>query len=152
MSKLAKLENWPQPDADAMRGKEGHIPRIEVGDHVALGKQITKWCRADPSERPQTIKEAKEELAAAGAGVTFPAERFSDDSPVFFIDTPLDAWVVRLPPRELMAESIDRIKTGGGYPADHLPKYYQAYLMAGQEYDEDFLYARIGDYTVAQCA
>jgi len=134
-------------------GQSEYISRISIGDYVAFGKQIKKWCETPEGERPKTIGDAKKALDEAGAKVSFPADRFKDGDPVTFIQSPLNGeWVVRLPPVEMVSESVKRIRDGNGYPSEHLPKYYYDYLTTGQEYDEDFLYSRIADYTIAQCA
>lgn len=128
-----------------------YIERIKVNDYVAFGKKIKEWCEK-PGSRPSTIKDVEDQL---GSIIEFPESRFKDKekSPVTFIQAPLeDEWVVRLPPAEMVNESLDRITSGAGYPVEHLPTYYFDYLNSGKAYDEDFLYSRIADYTIAQCA
>ena len=130
-----------------------YISRITVGDCVAFGKQIRQWCEMSENDRPKTIAEARKQLNDAGADVEFPADRFKDDDPVTFVQSRLEGeWHVRLPPLEMVEESLGRIEAGKGYPTEHLPTYYRDYLTTGREYDEEFLYCRIADYTVAQCA
>lgn len=131
--------------------KSKYISRISIGDYIAFGKQVKKWCEMPECDRPKTIGAAKEQLK--DAKVTFPSDRFKDSDPVTFVQSPLDGeWVVRLPPLEMVNESVSRIQDGGGYPSENLPTYYRDYLTAGREYDEEFLYSRIADYTIAQCA
>lgn len=133
--------------------KSSNISRIKIGNYVEFGKQVKKWAETSAANRPKTIGEVKDELAKTGAKVVFPEDRFNDDSEVIFVESKLyDEWVVRLPPIEMVNESVSRIQNGGGYPTEHLPTYYRDYLTSGSEYDEEFLYSRIADYTIAQCA
>lgn len=133
--------------------KRKYISKIKVGDYVEFGKQIKKWSETCPHRRPRTIGEVRKELARTDANVKFPKDRFDDDTPVTFVDSRVKCeWVVRLPAPELIAESVKRIRDGCGYPIEQLPRYYYDYIISGKEYDEDFLYSRIADYTISQCA
>lgn len=127
------------------------IPRIKTGSSATLGKQIVQWSQSDPQKRPTTVGEVKSGLAGQGVTLEFPDDDFDNDTPVTFVETALDEWVVRLPPPELIDEVLQQIAAGNGYPVLDLPVYFSAYPKHGARYDEDFLYVRLADFSISQC-
>jgi len=123
-----------------------HVSKISVEDYAALGKLIIHWAN-NPDARPKTIADAKPLLKAAG--INFPQDRLPDDAPVFFIDNPLNAWVIKLPQPEIVAQTVRAItENNGRYPADNLPNYLTESQRNDQVFDLDFYYSTIGQYSV----
>lgn len=130
--------------------QEQNIPSIKAEHTSALGRQIIEWIRTEASLRPRTVEEVNVQLKKIDITITFPTDQFDGASPVTMITTSLNEWVVRLPPIELIEQSLEQIRTGN-YPVSKLPTYFRAYPDSGKRYDEDFLFARLADFTVTQC-
>lgn len=136
------------------------ITRIKVNNYPVFGQQIIRWSRTPEEQRPKTIGAVKEELKAVQKAqkldeeiIKFPRDRLSDSTPVTFVESKVSGeWLVRLPPIEMVDETLARLRDGRGYPVEHLPDYYYDYLCKDRDYDEEFLYSRICDYVIAQCA
>jgi len=123
-----------------------HVSKISVEDYAALGKLIVQWAN-NPDSRPKTIADAKPLLKAAG--INFPQDRLPDDAPVFFIDNPLNAWVIKLPQPEIVAQALREIaENNGQYPADSLPSYLSESQHTDRVFDLNFYYSTIGQYSV----
>lgn len=130
--------------------QEIHAPSVKSEHRAALGRKIVEWSRTDTSDRPKNIEEVNTELDQIGIAITFPEDRFHRSSPVTMIATNLNEWVVRLPPIELIEQSLEKIRAGN-YPVSELPTYFRAYPLNGKRYDEDFFFVRLADFSVTQC-
>ncbi len=136
---------FPMLDAHASAATQP-IPRIEVADYIEMGRLVAQWA-ADPSTRPADVDELKEQLD----GVAIVPDRIRS---VEFVQSTLDHLVLRLPVKEMIEESIERMSDplgDGRYP---LPQFYADHYRPGfgpVMTPLDTLLARVGDYTIAQC-
>lgn len=118
--------------------------QIVPGKHAIVGARMIEWT-LDPSTRPTTIEELKEQLGdAVVLADTLKA--------VQFIDTNLEIALFRLPPRSMVQASYDRATNPDFDKADYmLPAYY------GLDADDlplsplELLQSRVGDYTTGEC-
>lgn len=125
------------------------IRPLTVNNHAKLGVLVKKWSK-DPTSRPATLDQFKTALADAGIffdldpGITSLSFRTHEPSEL----------VIRLPPAAMIEEHEERLKTQGY----NLPDFYGTITAAGAQpgatFDLklDFDNARIGDYTIANCA
>ena len=122
------------------------IPRIEVADFIEMGKLIAGWATGKVKQ-PQTAKELAEQLD----GIAVVPERIKT---VEFVQSTLDHLILRLPVREMIEESERNLSdpmTNGRYP---FPQFYEDFYSPGfgpVMTPLETLYARVGDYTIAQC-
>ena len=120
------------------------IPRIEIRNHVAFGELVAKWSQ-DPASRPHDLAELKRQCADI---LTIP-DRIQK---IAWVDVPLDTFVIRVPNKDMVAESVARFTAQGGSKGYPSPAFYE---MIGAHHGPsalEVLYSRIADYTVAQCA
>ena len=122
------------------------IPRIEVADYIEMGRLVALWA-TEPATRPKDAEEFRQQLE----GIAVVPERIRE---VSFVQSTLDHLVLRLPVREMIEESLERMTdptVDGQYP---LPQFYADYYRPGFApvmTPLDTLLARVGDYTIAQC-
>lgn len=117
------------------------IKRIEVIDFEAMGRKVAEWT-LNPCSRPGSVDELKEQLADIA---TVP-DRIQE---LEFVSGTLSKLIIRLPPAEMLKESIDNISEDVTYP---MPTYYADKINSPSSIsNEEFLYSRVGDYTIAQC-
>ena len=122
------------------------IPRIEVGDFIELGKLVTEWATGR-REPPRTPDELKEQLR----GIAEVPDRITE---VEVVQGTLQKLVIRLPVREMVEQSLEIMEdpmNEGSYP---FPQFYADFYSPGFGpvlTPRDMLYARVGDYTIAQC-
>jgi hypothetical protein len=122
------------------------ISRIEVADYIEMGRQVAQWA-TDPASQPRDVEELKRQLD----GIAVVPDRIKT---VEFVQSTLDHLILRLPVREMIEESLERMTdpTGDGqYP---LPQFYADHYRPGfgpVMTPLDTLLARVGDYTIAQC-
>ena len=122
------------------------IPRIEVEDYIEIGRLVAEWA-ADPASRPKDLGALKAQLA----GVAVIPERIKS---VEFVQSTLDHLIIRLPAREMIEESVERMSdpmASGRYP---MPQFYADHCRPGfgpVMTPLDTLLARVGDHTIAQC-
>jgi hypothetical protein len=123
---------------------ERPIPRINVLNYRALGQKMIKWA-TDRESRPETLPEFVREVDG-------------------IIELPLPAWIkglqfvqsnnetllIRLPPKEVVEDSLERIAAGTGrYP---FPNFYEQFILEEGEHDQQAIFEfRVGDYTIAHC-
>ena len=77
------------------------IPRIEVEDYIEMGRLVAEWA-TDPDSRPADLAALKEQLA----GVAVLPERVRT---VEFVQGTLDHLVIRLPVKELVEDTLERM-------------------------------------------
>ena len=122
------------------------IPRIEVADYIEMGRLVAQWA-TDPATRPGDVAELKEQLD----GIAVVPDRIKT---VEFVQSTLDHLILRLPVKEMIEESLERMSDpigDGRYP---LPQFYADHYRPGfgpVMTPLDTLLARVGDYTIAQC-
>ncbi len=122
------------------------IPRIEVADFVEMGRLVAEWSLGQ-RKPPETAEELREQLR----GIAVVPDRIKE---VEVVQGTLEKLVIRLPVREMLEQGLDA--TGdpmaeGSYP---FPYFYSDYYNPGFGpvlTPRDILYARVGDYTIAQC-
>jgi len=121
------------------------LPRIDVADYIEMGRLVTQWV-TEPETRPTDVAELRRQLD--GIAVVPPSIKSFE-----FTESTLDHLVLRLPPREMIEEGIERMTdpmTDGRYP---LPQFYADHYRPGfgpVMTPLDTLLARVGDQTIAQ--
>ena len=122
------------------------ITRIEVADFIEMGRLIAQWS-ADPDTRPTTVDELKEQLD----GIAVVPDRIKT---VEIVQSTLDHLILRLPVKEMIEESLERMSDPMGDGTYPLPQFYADFYRPGfgpVMTPLDTLLARVGDYTIAQC-
>jgi hypothetical protein len=132
--------------------------RLQVTNHERWGNLVKTWSTGnnyldDDNEYPipTTMDEFKEQLAKAQVFATVP-DRFKY---VQFITSDKETVLVKLPPKEIIAESEEQLsKPGATYP---IPPFYKRIFNGVDpvipEQDKFKVHAeRIGDYTISFCA
>ncbi|MFO1142790.1 MAG: hypothetical protein U1E59_10410 [Amaricoccus sp.] len=121
------------------------IAPIEVADYIEMGRIVAQWT-TEPATRPRDVDELKQQLD----GVAVIPDRIRS---IEFVQGTLDHLVLRLPVKEMIEESLERMSdpiTDGRYP---LPQFYADHCRPGfgpVMTPLDTLLARVGDYTTAQ--
>jgi hypothetical protein len=121
------------------------LPRFEVVDYVEMGRLVAQWV-TEPESRPADVAELRRQLD--GIAVVPPTIRSFE-----FAESTLDHFVLRLPPKEMIEEGIERMTdpmADGRYP---LPQFYADHYRPGfgpVMTPLDTLLARVGDQTIAQ--
>ncbi|MBP7002376.1 hypothetical protein [Amaricoccus sp.] len=121
---------------------------FEVADYIELGKLVADWTQ-NKDCRPRDIRELRDQLD----GIAKVPTNFTD---VMFVEGRPDVLVLRLPEKELMAETQRQLELGTTMPAPpyKLPKFYDDiyHRNFGPEMTSlDIFLARMGDYTIARC-
>lgn len=122
------------------------IPRIEVADFIEMGRLVAQWS-VDPATRPRDVAELAEQLD----GIAVVPERIRN---VEFVQSTLDTLVLRLPVKEMLEESLEKMTDPMGDGRYPLPQFYSDHYRPGfgpVMTPLDTLLARVGDYTIAQC-
>jgi hypothetical protein len=123
----------------------GPINRIPVLLPRELGETIIEWA-LDPKKRPADLAAFVKDLVT-NRGVLGPLPTYITS--LKFVQAGKETLLIRLPPAELVQDTLTNIPQGGDYP---LPPFYKQRLIDGQITDNrDFFAHRIGDYTVAHC-
>jgi hypothetical protein len=119
---------------------------VEVADYVEFGRLVTEWTLGE-TERPCDIRELRNQLD----GIAVVPDSFKE---VLFVESASDTLVIRLPERELLAQTREALEAPQVTEGYMLPKFYDDYYHKGfgpvMSPLEMFL-ARVGDYTIAQC-
>jgi hypothetical protein len=121
------------------------LPRIDVADYIEMGRLVAQWV-TEPETRPTDVDDLRRQLD--GVAVVPPSIKSFE-----FAQSTLDHLVLRLPPREIIEEGIERMTdpmTDGRYP---LPQFYADHYRPGfgpVMTPLDTLLARVGDQTIAQ--
>ena len=121
------------------------IERVQVLDYVEFGKTVVRWA-LEPNSRPKDLADLKTKLR----DILKVPDRITK---LKFVDVNLDTLVIRVPNPEMARESVDLFSdpaTTGDYP---IPLFYRNLRNGGGSPMSklDVLYARIADYTIAQC-
>lgn len=120
------------------------LERIQITDAVLFGRKIVEWALST-TPRPNTA----DEFRTALADIAIIPDRITS---VQFSQSPDPSiLIVRLPNKTLLRESLARVQhAGGDYP---VPLFYFDKICGGGNplSNEDFLFARISDYSVAEC-
>lgn len=118
------------------------ISRIEVLDYKAFGEKVAEWS-LNPTMRPKTLDEMKQQTR----DILEIPDRIRH---LRFIDVDLSEMVIRLPNAQMVEESKERFANDQSeYP---IAPYYRNILEDPDSVSNtDMLYARIADYTIAQC-
>ena len=127
------------------------VPNVRTYHSVEFGKLIAKWSCSDIGLSQLTIEQLNQQLMEARNKADLSTKTLLSDVTVRVIPTPLNEWVVRLPPLELINWTLAQLRNERRYPVETLPSYFRAYPLNGAHYDEDFLYVRLADFTVTQC-
>lgn len=122
------------------------IPRIEVADFTEMGKLIAEWT-FNEDKRPTSAAELREQLR----GIAEVPDRIEE---IEVVQGTLNKLVIRLPVKEMLEQGLEATQdpmAEGSYP---FPYFYADYYNPGFGpimTPRDILYARVGDYTIAQC-
>ena len=137
---------WRYPDAR-------HPYRRQAADPADRGRRLHRDgpagrpVGADPATRPETVDELKEQLD----GIAVVPDRIKT---VEFVQSTLDHLILRLPVKEMIEESLERMTDPMGDGRYPLPQFYADHYRPGfgpVMTPLDTLLARVGDYTIAQC-
>jgi hypothetical protein len=122
------------------------ISRIEVTDYIEMGRIVAEWA-SDPQTQPATVEQLKEQLD----GIAVVPDRIRS---VEFVQSTLDHLILRLPVKEMIEESLERMSDPMGDGRYPLPSFYSDCCRPGfgpVMTPLDTLLARVGDDTIAQC-
>ena len=129
-----------------MSDSEFNIPLVEVIDYVEMGRIVAGWAK-DPSTRPETVEECKIQTD----GVAVVPDRIKG---LMFVQSSMETLVLRLPEENMMKMAEDFFGNDDSADQYHAPAFYrdQYEQSSGAGLSKlEFLYARVGDYTIAQC-
>ena len=122
------------------------VARIEVADYIELGRLVAQWA-TEPATRPASVAELRLQLD----GIAVLPDRIKT---IAFEQSSLDHLVFALPAQEIVEESLDRMTDPLGDGTYPLPQFYADHYRPGfgpVMTPLDTLFARIADYTIAQC-
>ncbi len=131
---------------DSSSSTKQPISRIEVTDYIEMGRLVARWS-TEPKSQPKDIEELKQQFD----GIATVPDRIKH---IHIVQGTLDTLILRLPVKEMIEESLERMSdpmANGDYP---LPQFYHDYYNPGfgpVMSSLDTLLARVGDYTIAQC-
>ncbi len=119
-------------------------------DWVEWGKLVVKWAK-DSSTWPSSVDELNEQMALANVGASFSTERFRD---LHICQAPDNETLqIYLPTAAAVDKRLEAIDNG---EAVYTPPFYRQ--LAGLEFfnvvegkEKDFMYCRIGEYSIGQC-
>jgi hypothetical protein len=134
------------PVLDVQSAQKPPISRIDVADYIEMGRLVAQWA-GDETSRPKDVAELKSQLD----GIATVPDRIKT---VEFVQSTLDHLILRLPVREMIEESLERMTDPSGDGRYPLPQFYSDFYRPGFApvmTPLDTLFARVGDYTIAQC-
>ena len=119
-------------------------------DWVEWGKLVVKWAK-DSSTWPSSVDELNEQMALANVGASFSTERFRD---LHICQAPDDATLqIYLPTATAVEQRLEEL---GSEEAWNTRIFYRQ--LASLEFfnvvegkEKDFMYCRIGEYSIGQC-
>ena len=118
--------------------------KILPGKHRFVGEKMVKWALGE-EPRPKSIEDLKKELGDA-------VELSPVLKKVEFIDTPLETALFRLPPREMVQASRNRVRRSDFEKAEYLlPSFYEVKAEDIALTPEQLFHARVADYTTGEC-
>ena len=118
--------------------------QVKLANYEAFGEMVKAWAKGS-QPIPADLDALKQQLAAAQVGATIP-DRITK---VKFVQADDETWIVRLPARNYLAASEERLKD-----VDYtLPTFYERVFKAKPEVDDKmrFQAERIADYTINGC-
>jgi hypothetical protein len=117
------------------------ISRINVGPFDQLGQLFIDWA-INPGNRPGTLSD----FQTMTTGIcTVP----SYVTTLEFAQRPKEVLFLRLPPKELIEDTLAGLESGGNYP---MPAFYEDKIRNNNPADnKHFLRFRVGDYVIAHC-
>jgi hypothetical protein len=127
------------------------IGRVEVINYRALGKKIIKWSK-DARSRPKDLVEFEKQLKGI---VKFPLPEWVKG--LQFVQGNLEVLLIRLPPAELMQDTLQDALSKGPYPLPkNLEDFYLSLAKKGLPTSTAqkmaMLEVRTADYTIQCCA
>ena len=120
--------------------------RMKVVDSQAVGKFIVDLALHPEKRRPKNVSQLKSEL---GGAVIF--NLVQDDTPVTFIDTPMNEIVIRLPPKAMVEDALKTFIENFNMAKYPIPDYVSN-ILGGNITPQELFFRRIGDYTTSECA
>ncbi len=94
------------PVLDIQTATKPLIPRIDVADYIEMGRLVAQWA-TDHSSWPKDVDELKTQLD----GIATVPDRIKS---VEFVQSTLDHLILRLPVKEMIEESLDRMGDPNG--------------------------------------
>lgn len=125
------------------------IRPLTVNNHAKLGVLVKNWSK-NPATQPATLEQFT--TALANAGITFDLD--PQIKSFRFATHKSDELVIRLPPPDMITQHEADLAT----QPYNLPAFYGTVTAVGAQSGAstsqklDFDDARIGDYTIANCA
>lgn len=122
------------------------IPLIEVADYIEIGRLVAEWA-TEPSSRPADVAAFRDQLA----GIATVPDRVRT---VEFVQGTPEHLVIRLPAKELIEETVEKLSDPLGHPRLQVPQFYADHCRPGfgpVMTPLDTLFARVGDQSIAQC-
>ena len=117
------------------------ISRVTITDYVGFGKLISDWATGAVPQ-PKDIDDMRNQCK----DVAHIPDRIKN---LELVQSTLDTLVIKIPPKEMVEESQRIIPGLASYPTPAY--YYQKFINGSSMSNEEFLYARIADYTIGQC-
>ena len=124
---------------------------FDVENYDRWGDLVKKWAR-DPSSRPTTVAEFKEQLQKADVMAKYPRP-FTE---LVFIESYYDdgKLLIKLPPAELLDEAENEVQGTSPYP---MPPFYEGDMKDSSLKTDTpgnrlrFHSKRVGEYTIKFC-
>lgn len=117
---------------------------------VEWGKLVVKWAE-QPNTRPTSVEDLNNQMAAAGVAASFSTEAFDH---LHLCQAHDDRTLqIFLPTAASVARRRQELALPGGWK---VPIYYHelaniASFNVAPDRKEDFMYCRIGEYSIGQC-
>lgn len=120
-----------------------YIERIIILDRHAFGVKVMEWS-AGTTPIPTDLDEAEAQLRGI---LQFPLPSYIVG--LQFIQTTKEVWTIKLPPKDMLQDTRDRIADGEDYA---LPAFYRTRIENPDSVPNDRLFeCRVGDYTCSLC-
>jgi len=121
------------------------ITRIQVKNYNALGNLFIEWA-LDKNKRPATLAGFIE--AVVDTDIVAPLPKYIDTFGGF-VQCQKNELLLRLPPAELVKDTLDSIENGDDY---FLPPFYAKRIGGELDNNREFFGFRVGDYVIAHCS
>lgn len=143
VSELSRHNSTGGRNTGMAEGDDKFIERIVILDRHAFGVKVMDWS-AGRLPVPTTLEEAEEQLSGI---LQFPLPSYIIG--LQFIQTTKEVWTIKLPPRDMLQDTRDRIAAGEEYV---LPAFYKMRVDNPDSIPNDRLFeCRVGDYTCSLC-